>query len=236
MSTAPVEVQLQYQDALPYYDQELDTIPNMRSSVEQLIAQEKATLAYDPLSLLGAPYQVFTVCMRKECLQQELPQLAAELERAERGEKLNVLDADRYQLPEPAEGLQASEEAWDASLRNASVQLAYMDGRVKNIELLRRYGANAWRLYNYNQEAILGLESQALDAEREEVEEVNRARKDAQIKTGDALSTYESRWAALVSQNLSLRVANLTAKAETAEYTRRAEQLQKELEAMDATS
>ena len=63
---------------------------------------------------------------------------AAELERAERGEKLQVLDTSRYQLPHPPDD--ATEEEWHAALINAEVQLRYMDGRLLNLELLRRYG------------------------------------------------------------------------------------------------
>ena len=94
-------------DALPYYDTDIDTIPDLRIEAERAIEHEKR-------------------------------HFAAELERAERGEKLQVLDTSRYQLPHPPED--ATEEEWHAALINAEVQLRYMDGRLLNLELLRRYG------------------------------------------------------------------------------------------------
>ena len=73
--------------------------------------------------------------------------------------------------------------------------------------------ANVWRLHNYDQEAMLQLQTQAGKTVEETTTEVNRARKEAQLAIGDKLSTLESRWAALVSKNLSIRAANLTAAA-----------------------
>ena len=112
----PVEQQLPYTDALPYYDREIDTIPQMRELVDQEIEAEKKLLNYDPQTLLPPEHAVS-------------PLLAEELARAERGEKLDALDTSRYQLYAPAQGLKAPEEAWEQSVRNAEVQLAHMDGR-----------------------------------------------------------------------------------------------------------
>ena len=63
---------------------------------------------------------------------------------------------------------------------------------------------------------------------------VNRARKNAQLGVGEKLAKLESRWASLVSKNLSIRAANLTAQAETDDYRRRAQAIEHELKQMDA--
>ena len=96
--------------------------------------------------------------------------------------------------------------------------------------------ANVWRLHNYDQEAMLQLQTQAGKTVEKSTTEVNRARKEAQLAIGDKLSTLESRWAALVSKNLSIRAANLTAAAEIEEYQRRARQVERELAQLDAAS
>lgn len=110
-------------DALPYYDTDIDTIPDLRVEAERAIEHEKRHFvphdSMPPAFEFGAHW-------------------AAELERAERGEKLQVLDTSRYQLPHPPDD--AKEEEWRAALINAEVQLRYMDGRLLNLELLRRYG------------------------------------------------------------------------------------------------
>lgn len=96
--------------------------------------------------------------------------------------------------------------------------------------------ANVWRLHNYNQDSMLQLQTGAHETTRAASDDVNRTRKEAQLAIGDKLSTLESRWAALVSKNLSIRAANLTAAAETAEYQRKSEQLRRELAEMDAAA
>lgn len=133
-SAPPVQQQLPYTDALPYYDREIESVPDMRERVEQEIEAEKQKMRYDPTTLLPPAYELHGP-------------LAEEIARAQREEKLDALDASRYQLPAPTKGLKAPEEEWAQSVQNAEVQLAYMDGRyvrlsrrLKNIELLRRYG------------------------------------------------------------------------------------------------
>ena len=49
-------------------------------------------------------------------------------------------------------------------------------------------------------------------------------------------STLESRWAALVSKNLSIRAANLTAAAEIEDYQRRAREVERELAQLDVAN
>lgn len=130
VNTSLPNMQLAYSDALPYYDTDMDHVPGLRDAVEREIAREKQSMKYDPLTLLPPAMPLF----------QQHPHLAAEIERKERGEDLNVLDTSRYQLQPPAQGLEASTEEWSQALQNAETQLAHMDNRLKNIELLRRYG------------------------------------------------------------------------------------------------
>ncbi|WFD32807.1 hypothetical protein MSPP1_003858 [Malassezia sp. CBS 17886] len=219
---APGSVQLPFSDALPYYDTQID-MAGMRDAVQREIAAEKADIPFVPDELLAPAYEPAA----------ENEMLAAELARAERGEKLAVLDTMRHQVPAPEHGLDAPEDAWDAALRNAASQLVHMDVRHKNLDLLRHYGPNLWRLHNYNLESFLAQASAVAEATAEETDAVNRARKTRQMHAGEKLSKYEARWAALVSKSISLRVANLTAQAEAAEYTQNAAALREELARME---
>ena len=96
------------------------------------------------------------------------------------------------------------------------------------------YTAIIWRLHNYDQEAMLTLETRSNEDTVEASDDVNRSRKKAQTLVGDRLARLERRWNALVSQNLSIRVATLTARAEAAEYSRRTQAAQAELAKIDA--
>lgn len=46
----------------------------------------------------------------------------------------------RFQLPAPQSGLKASEEEWTKAVDNAATQLMHQEGRLTNLELLKRYG------------------------------------------------------------------------------------------------
>ncbi|WFD28847.1 hypothetical protein MNAN1_003862 [Malassezia nana] len=214
---------LPFTDALPYYDTDMDTTQGLREAVLREIENEKAAMSTSHEAYLLPPYELFA----------QHPTLAAEVERVERGEKLAAIDTERYKLPEPAPN--ASEKEWEDALRNAEVQLAHMDVRQRNAELLRRYGANLWLLHNYQQEAMLAWVKDAQETVQEETDELNRTRKDTHLRLGDKISTYESRWRDLVSKSLSITVANLTARAEIDEYHAKAADLRRQLEQMDQT-
>lgn len=89
-----------------------------------------------------------------------------------------------------------------------------MDVRLKNIELLKRYGSNAWRLSNFQQEQEIRLLTEQLEAIREETNEVNRLRQKEQLDVGSKLATLEKRWTELISRGLQLEVANITTQQE----------------------
>lgn len=123
---------LPYTDALPYYDRDVDLKPGMRAAVEREIDAEKRRYKFDAEALLPPPPKLFEVCGRGSPGSADLQNnehLAALLESAERGEKLNALDTTRYQLPSPDGGLDASSEDWQSALDNAATQLAHMDVR-----------------------------------------------------------------------------------------------------------
>jgi pre-mRNA-splicing factor SPF27 len=73
-------------------------------------------------------------------LLQSRPELLAEVERAGRSEPLKAIDTLRFQLPAPQSGLKASEAEWAKAVDNAATQLMHQEGRLTNLELLKRYG------------------------------------------------------------------------------------------------
>ena len=109
---------LAYSDALPYYDTQLDT-PGMRDAVLREIEAESQQHPFVADEWLFPCPALFA----------NNANMVDELARAERNEKLKVIDTERHQLPLPAGGADASEDAWAAALRNAETQLAHMDVR-----------------------------------------------------------------------------------------------------------
>ncbi|SNX83203.1 uncharacterized protein MEPE_01909 [Melanopsichium pennsylvanicum] len=192
-------------DALPYYDRELELQPGLRSRVDALIASEQATLPLLDESRLPPAYKPFS----------NRPDLAAELERVASGAPPSpALDTSRYTLPSPPEGESASLELWQAAVDSAHAQLGHMDVRLKNIELLKKYGSNHWRLSNFQQEQDIRLLSEQVEAVKSETNEINRLRQKDQTAAGTKLGILEKRWTDLISRGLQLEVARITTESE----------------------
>ncbi|TKY87083.1 hypothetical protein EX895_003760 [Sporisorium graminicola] len=201
-------VELAPTDALPYFDRDLELQPGLRSRVDALIAEEQSSMTpIDPSTSTRLPpaYELFS----------SRPDLRAELERVASGQpSTHTLDTSRYTLPSPAAGESAPLADWQAAVDSAHAQLGHMDVRLKNIELLKRYGSNAWRLSNFQQEQEIRLLTEQLEAIREETNEVNRLRQKEQLDVGSKLATLEKRWTELISRGLQLEVANITTQQE----------------------
>ncbi|KAJ1027383.1 hypothetical protein NDA18_003389 [Ustilago nuda] len=201
-------VELAPTDALPYFDRDLELQPGLRSRVDALVAEEQASMApIDPTtsSRLPPAYELFG----------SRPDLRAELERVASGQpSSHTLDSQRYTLPAPEGGDGAPLEAWQTAVDSAHAQLGQMDVRLKNVELMKKYGSNAWRLSNFQQEQDIRLLSEQVDAIKGETNEINRLRQKDQTEAGSKLATLEKRWTEHISRGLQLEVANITTQSE----------------------
>ncbi|CCF53376.1 hypothetical protein NDA11_001236 [Ustilago hordei] len=201
-------VELAPTDALPYFDRDLELQPGLRSRVDALVAEEQASMApIDPTtsSRLPPAYELFG----------SRPDLRAELERVASGQpSSHTLDSQRYTLPAPEGGDGAPLDAWQTAVDSAHAQLGHMDVRLKNVELMKKYGSNAWRLSNFQQEQDIRLLSEQVDAIKGETNEINRLRQKDQTEAGSKLATLEKRWTELISRGLQLEVANITTQSE----------------------
>ncbi|WFD34238.1 hypothetical protein MCUN1_001075 [Malassezia cuniculi] len=86
----------------------------------------------------------------------------------------------------------------------------------------------------FSQEAMAAVEQREADEITEETDRLNRARRDAQLRVGERLTMLQNRWAALVSKNLSLSAANITAHADIDVLNARKLELEAELVRLDA--
>ncbi len=213
-------------DALPYFDRDLELQPGLRAKVDALIAAEQSTMtAVDPSSSRLPPaYVPFST----------RPDLRAELERVGSGQpSSHTLDTHRYTLSAHEAGADASIEEWQAAVDNAHAQLGHMDVRLKNIELLKRYGSNAWRLSNFQQEQQIKMLSEQVEALKAETNEVNRLRQKEQTDAGAKLSGLEKRWTELITRGLQLEVANITTQGEIETLQSKKRKLEQQLAQLD---
>ncbi|KLO20525.1 breast carcinoma amplified sequence 2 [Schizopora paradoxa] len=202
-------------DSLPYYDNDLEKYPHLRTKVEQEINRELKQIPQQSLHPRVPP--PVTLFEKNDLLQ-------AELKRVESHQPMPPLDHIRYQLPAPTK-TPASREDWEAALKNAKAQLEHQRLRQQNIALLQNYGSNAWRIHNFTlEETAKGIE-RALEEVKEQTVEVNRERKQYQTTLGNQLSALENRWQELIATVLQIEFANIALEADVAQLTRRETEL-----------
>ncbi|KAF9363429.1 hypothetical protein BGX34_004178 [Mortierella sp. NVP85] len=230
-------------DALPYVDKQIDE-PGMRTAVDKLIEAEKKRMPKprDP----SAQFPDMELFKGNELMQQEL-------DRVRRGKPMDKLDLSRYQLELPSslssssssisateatagsETPSASEELpdgrvlWLKALDNANAQLEHQSQRILNLELVQKFGGNAWNIHNYQMEYDLSLLKKALDDKRAEVMELNKQRKRDQLEVAESLQRLEAKWAEMVSSTLQVEVASASLEAELEQLKGYEANLRKEL-------
>ncbi|KAI8073498.1 Pre-mRNA-splicing factor SPF27 [Gilbertella persicaria] len=191
-------------DALPYVDRELAD-ENTKAEVERLIEQEMRRMKRTERSSLPLTIDLF----------QHDSLLKQELERVERKQPLDVLDTKRYELQGPED--EQDIEGWKAAVNNTKSQLESQAGSMFNLELLQTYGANAWRVHNYQLEADLALIKSNTEQLRNQILEINRERKNDQTQVAAALKSLENKWSDLISQNLQVEIACAALESEVEE-------------------
>ncbi|KAF8948362.1 hypothetical protein BGZ47_005318 [Haplosporangium gracile] len=234
-------------DALPYVDKQIDE-PGVRSMVDKLIASEMKRMPKprDPASLGFPDMDLFS---SNTLIQQEL-------DRVRRGKPMDpALDFSRYQLDPPASSSSttsstttanassssetvtpsASEELpegrvlWLKALDNANAQLEHQNQRVLNLELVQKFGGNAWNIHNYQLEYDVSLLRKAVDEKKAEIMELNKLRKRDQMDVAESLQRLEAKWAEMISSTLQVEVASASLQAELAQLKAYEIQLSKEL-------
>ncbi|KAI0815293.1 breast carcinoma amplified sequence 2 [Irpex lacteus] len=189
-------------DSLPYYDNDLERDPTLKEKAERLIARELKTQK-ELHPKVPPPLNLFS----------KNPLLQAELARVESHQPLPPLDTTRYQLPGPNSN-NATEEEWEAAVKNAHAQLEHQRLRQTNLALLQNYGSNAWRIHNYQLEHNAKLLEKTLEGLKQLTVEVNRDRKNFQTTTGAQLTSLETKWTELISNVLQIEMANVALEAE----------------------
>lgn len=128
----------------------------------------------------------------------------SELLRVARGTPLAALDLVRYSLNKPDASKLGDLRAWQAALDNAHSQLQHQDNRLLNLELLLKYGTNAWRAQNEALSSHLAHLQAQLTSTRKAVDALNQERKLQQTAAGKELGTLEAEYISLVSKNQEL--------------------------------
>ncbi|CAG8493886.1 8325_t:CDS:2, partial [Scutellospora calospora] len=185
-------------DSLPYIDQEID-YEGMRAKVDKLVEQEMkkrpSHSKKDYASHFPFNFELF----------KESSILATEYQRVQQGKAMVEMDTSRYKLIEPED--KEDEEAWKKAIDNSNAQLQHQNLRFFNLELLQKFGANAWKLHNFQLEHQLQQLQRLLEEYRQNILELNKQRKSSQVQAGSQIEALENKWTELIGQTLQLEVA-----------------------------
>lgn len=98
---------------------------------------------------------------------------------------------------------------------------------------MQSYGPNAWLVRNYQLKSQLEELQATLARVKEDVTEVNRARRVAQEDAGEHLGRLEGRWQDMISSTVQLEMACMAMEGEVAQLRRKEEQLKSEVAALE---
>ncbi|KAJ2847312.1 hypothetical protein IWW36_003917 [Coemansia brasiliensis] len=182
-----------YIDSLPYIDHEYDD-PIAREQVLDLVQEEMRRVSPPAVPKSTAMFKNSEI-LRKE------------YERVRSGKALPAFDIDRYNKLAGPEN-EHDEEAWKQAANNAASQLEHQEIRIENLELLQSFGANAWKLSNYQKEQILQSIEAATKRYHEEGAHINKARKYEQTEAAITLQSLEEQWSEGVRRCIEIQVAS----------------------------
>ena len=192
-------------DALPYVDQQMENIDQMKAYVDHLVAEEMKTFApRDYLSHMPEPELKFL----------ERPMLKAELERVQAGGEMAKMDTTRYAVAPPAEDRASDPAAWKQAVGNAKAQLEHNVVRGENLELLRDHGPAYYQEYGkYLDSVQQGMGAQRDDLKRK-IDELNRERKAEQVGAAERLHGLDQKWKTMVFGNRQIEEACIAMEAD----------------------
>ncbi|KAJ2519464.1 hypothetical protein H4217_002664 [Coemansia sp. RSA 1939] len=191
-------------DSLPYIDKEYDD-PTTRQMVMQMVQDEMKAMS--PPELPRDPTHLFK---GRDVLRKEY-------ERVRSGTPLPPFDVSRYKLEPPSGDEARNVDEWRRCCDNAAAQLEHQDIRLINLELLQQFGANAWKLSNYQKEKLLESIEKATQKYKDESVQTNKARKYEQTEAGVKLKDFEDRWSEGVRQCIEIQMANGSLESEIKE-------------------
>ncbi|ORY24792.1 Pre-mRNA-splicing factor SPF27 [Naematelia encephala] len=209
-------------DALPYYDKQVDD-PSLKAAAKALIEAELRQTPQIAPNDPRIPPNVEIFAKTKEL---------SELLDGYPEHPIRGIDPSKFGVPRLEED--ASLEDMMEAERRGRIGLGHMALRHDNIDLLATYGPNAWLVRNYQLNSQLTELQQTLASLKEQVTDVNRARRVAQEETGTHLSRLEGRWQDLVGATVQLEMACVAMEGEVRGLRSKEDELKKEVEELEA--
>lgn len=185
-------------DALAYID---PLTPDVKQQVDKLIEEEMRRSTKQPADYVKELPPVPPARFGGHTMLQQ------EYERVRATQPMPPLDVTRYRLDPPPQNKANDYSAWLAASNNAHAQLEHQLGRIANLELLLRFGANAWRAQVAFDEGLLKQSEATLQGLRKSIDQLNRERKLQQQAAGAELRVLEDQYYSALRKNLEISAA-----------------------------
>ncbi|ORY46478.1 BCAS2-domain-containing protein [Rhizoclosmatium globosum] len=177
--------------ALPYVDKEYES-EAAKAYVSSLIASELQAMGPNRRALPGTDISLFS----------NAPNSRRFSKQQHRGGSIGGIDTTRFRLEPPSHAQTASEDQWAAAVANAHAQLEVQLARIATLELVSAFGANQWKIANFQLESMVARVRAEADAVKAELLALNKDRKTDQLRAGAELARLDEKWNDLVDRVL----------------------------------
>ncbi|KAF2154971.1 hypothetical protein K461DRAFT_291868 [Myriangium duriaei CBS 260.36] len=133
------------------------------------------------------------------------PALTSSLDSLSASTSPTPLDLSRYEAPSAPTTQDA--ESWTTALRSAALNSTYLSSRATNLSLLETFGRNAWLVSNAQLEDLLRDLERDVKSAREELEGVERERRERMEAKKAEVLELERAWRDLVGRGIEVQVA-----------------------------
>lgn len=116
---------------------------------------------------------------------------------------MKTLDVSRYRIEPPIPSKQNDIKEWENAINNVKSQIEHQQSRLINLELLEKYGPDAWSSVNEDYESYYKYLNSYLNKVQNEINEVNKKRKMHQVDNENKLNTLNTEWFNLIESNLN---------------------------------
>jgi hypothetical protein len=184
-------------DALPYFDGVATA--DIQASVRRELLVEQKSVSRDAAARIAHLPAVPTLAFEGSVF------LATEFGRIRAGKPSIKFSTIRNKVGAPSDPNDV--EGWEAALEAAKAELGYNEKKLVHLQLLKKYGKDAWIGYN----ELVGHTKELLEREQEEtkisVNEVNLSRKREHEKAGARLRAMETQYWELLQRGFAVEAA-----------------------------
>ncbi|CBK21550.2 uncharacterized protein [Blastocystis hominis] len=135
------------------------------------------------------------------------PGLQKEWERVREKKPLAGFDVTKYTLEEPSDASGLDAASWEKSIKIAQMQLEYQKEKLmENLQLLEKFGSNAWRKHNDGLDAIAESFDNDLKEVQAKTQAINRKRMNDQQRSYEKLNSLKEQALELQMKNYIMTV------------------------------